>query len=1138
MHKKNLMILCSILFTCVFIAIAVPCSTSAIDLSKGIMLDVPQERIEPQFGKMPPSRLTRQDSIALASYRFTADTLKVLAILVEWFDRPHTYSRGTFDSLLFSRNSLPGGSVADYFYEVSYGQANVVGEVRDWYDAGTYDVNFDFESLFPILDPVIDYSQFDGDHNGDVDAVVFIRSGNGMEDSHDPNDIWSYAYVYPPGSGPGPYDGVHIPRWNTSPETQPLHDSLNPHNFSGVHTLNKIRVFCHELTHCFGLPDLYDYDDKLDTTTYYTPGDYNDHPVNDWCLMGYYGYGLFSIGSQVPSHLCGWSKKEMGWITPLVLPKGIPNNVVIYNIETTNDSSLYLVPINLADGEYFLLEYRNPNSTAKFDKINSDYSCYFWPALSFGGDPLDRGLLITHVHDSLGAYYWRINDGTPTYSHYTVKIEDAGYNPSRDAYTNPEGWVTDSAQWWYPYESQIAASFSNDVSGQEVFDPTTYPNSDGYYGPSGIFVRVDSIINDKLYAYIYIPTDSIPFAPAVNYATGSAPNWVFSADLNGDGDLDLAIADGIGSVSILNNNGNGQFPTKADYGAGDGPVSVFCADLDGDLDLDLAVANQSSDNVSILKNNGSGIFQSAVNYGTGDSPFSVFCADLDGDCDLDLAVANYYSYSVSILKNNGNGTFQTKVDYGTGWNPFSVFCADLDGDGDLDLAVANAGSNNVSILKNNGDGTFQSAVNYGAGDLPMSVFCADLDGDLDLDLAVANFSSDNVSIFVNTGNGTFQPADNYPTGDGPQSVFSTDLDGDGDFDLVTANCNSGNASILENNGNATFQSKVDYAVGNGPYSVFCADLDGDGDFDLALANHWDNNVSILKNLTQIPANQPPWAFSLISPADQDTIFGSATFQWQIPYDPNFGDQMRYDLYISMSPSFEPLYTTVDSNLAMSKFITAKDSGTYYWKVKAKDNWGAERWSTQTWSIVSRYLTDTLRVIAFSPVDLIVTDPAGDSIGLAFNTIPGANYDTTHDVTPPDGDKDDIVTIPNRLVGVYVIRVFPEPVADKATYSLGIRIDGSDLVMLATDQPCPDPGEVATLSYNAPWFMRGDVNGDWGINITDVVYLINYLFLIPPGPAPEPLETGDVNCDGVINVQDVVYLINYLFLVPPGPPPCS
>jgi hypothetical protein len=67
--------------------------------------------------------------------------------------------------------------------------------------------------------------------------------------------------------------------------------------------------------------------------------------------------------------------------------------------------------------------------------------------------------------------------------------------------------------------------------------------------------------------------------------------------------------------------------------------------------------------------------------------------------------------------------------------------------------------------------------------------------------------------------------------------------------------------------------------------------------------------------------------------------------------------------------------------------------------------------------------------------------------------------------------------------------------------------------------------------------RGDCNGDKLINVTDVVYLINYLFLVPPGPAPQPWAAGDVNCDGIINVTDVVYLINYLFLVPPGPPPC-
>lgn len=479
--------------------------TGAVDLSRGIILDIPPEKVEQQFGKIPVSQLSHQDSLSMASYRFTADTLKVLAIMVEWSNRYGTYSRATFDSLLFSRNVYPGGSVADYFYEVSYGKLNVTGDVINWYNAGSYDPYFDFEWLFPDLDPVIDYSKYDGDHDGNVDAVVFIRSGNGQEDSQDLNDIWSYAMVYALGSGPGPYDGVHIPRWNTSPETLPLHDPSYPPGFSGVNKLNRIRVFCHELSHNVGLPDLYDYDSKTDVSTFDTPNDANDHPVNDQCVMGYYGYGLLSIGSDIPSHLCGWSKKLAGWITPLVPSAGTHNSVVIYNIETNKDSSLYMLPVRHSAGEYFLLEYRNPRSSAKFDKIDSDFSCYLWPNLTYGGDTLDRGLIITHVDESSGAPFWRINNGTPLYSHYTVNIEDAGYNPSMDATDNPGGHVSDSAQWWYPFETKKAAAFSSDVPGQQLFSPTTYPNSNGYYGPSGIIVRVDSIINDKLYAYLYLP---------------------------------------------------------------------------------------------------------------------------------------------------------------------------------------------------------------------------------------------------------------------------------------------------------------------------------------------------------------------------------------------------------------------------------------------------------------------------------------------------------------------------------------------------------------------------------------------------------------------------------------------------------
>ena len=546
--------LLQVFFICGFIIMAVPCLTSAIDLSRGIILDVPPEKLESQFGKIPASQLTRQDSIKIASFRFTADTLKVLVVLVEWDNRQGTYSPATFDSLFFSRDVFPGGSVAEYYYEVSYGRINVVGQVVDWYNAGWYTTSFNYQSLFAALDPFVDYSQFDGNHDGDVDGVFLIRAGNGYEDSHNPNDIWSFAMIYAPHSGPGPYDGVHINGWNTSPETRPLHDPLNPRRFTGVNARNRVRVFCHFMAHCLALPDLFDHDGRIDTTTFYTPGDYNDHPVQDWCVTGYEGYGIFSLGSEVPSHFCGWNKKEAGWIDPVVLSPGADYHLVIPNIETTKDSSLYLLPIFPGEGEYFLLEYRNPNSTAKFDKLDSDYSAFFWPALTYGGDPLDRGLIITHVHDSLDTPYYSMNMGTPDYPHYRVKIEDAGYNPDRDAHTNPGGWVTDSAQWWYPYETQIAAPFSNDVPGQEIFSYYTDPNSHGYFGPSWITVRVDSIIGDRLYAYVRIPgpflagnangdglVDVGDVIYLINYlfVGGPAPNPLESGDANCDGLVDI-----------------------------------------------------------------------------------------------------------------------------------------------------------------------------------------------------------------------------------------------------------------------------------------------------------------------------------------------------------------------------------------------------------------------------------------------------------------------------------------------------------------------------------------------------------------------------------------------------------------------
>jgi hypothetical protein len=72
------------------------------------------------------------------------------------------------------------------------------------------------------------------------------------------------------------------------------------------------------------------------------------------------------------------------------------------------------------------------------------------------------------------------------------------------------------------------------------------------------------------------------------------------------------------------------------------------------------------------------------------------------------------------------------------------------------------------------------------------------------------------------------------------------------------------------------------------------------------------------------------------------------------------------------------------------------------------------------------------------------------------------------------------------------------------------------------------------SLSVAIFTRGDCSGDGIINTSDVISLINYLFI--DGPAPYPIQSADVNCNGGINTTDVVYLINYLYIS--GPPPCS
>lgn len=77
-------------------------------------------------------------------------------------------------------------------------------------------------------------------------------------------------------------------------------------------------------------------------------------------------------------------------------------------------------------------------------------------------------------------------------------------------------------------------------------------------------------------------------------------------------------------------------------------------------------------------------------------------------------------------------------------------------------------------------------------------------------------------------------------------------------------------------------------------------------------------------------------------------------------------------------------------------------------------------------------------------------------------------------------------------------------------------------------------DVVILSLSSPPVLCGDANNDSSINVSDAVYLINYVFV--GGSPPNPYEAGNPNCDESVNVSDAVWIINYVFVG--GNSPCD
>ncbi len=337
------------------------------------------------------------------------------------------------------------------------------------------------------------------------------------------------------------------------------------------------------------------------------------------------------------------------------------------------------------------------------------------------------------------------------------------------------------------------------------------------------------------------------------------PTFVYPADLDGDGDLDVVCAyegdkvlidkDGDGTPEEYSiRDGLGVFiqtscgifdpaqaflitdPTDADM---DAPDAIAVADLNQDGLVDLISTNHRSNNLAVFFQNPAEPFGESsfgipcsLKGGNMAFPISVAAADLDGDGLLDLVSANALSIDPDDFNNQKGDLTVFLFDnspqadpecpfvfYGTLEDkrnlrrPEGVIAADLDGDGDNDIACTSSDTDRLFLYlqseNENGDLMFdQKSLSDPSGVSPQPLVAADFDADGDNDLACGNVHGNNISVFYQTSPGSFAPAGQNPIKDQdqrePEGLAAGDLDGDGDLDLVSANEVSSSLTIFMN----------------------------------------------------------------------------------------------------------------------------------------------------------------------------------------------------------------------------------------------------------------------------------------------------------------------------------------------------
>ena len=387
-----------------------------------------------------------------------------------------------------------------------------------------------------------------------------------------------------------------------------------------------------------------------------------------------------------------------------------------------------------------------------------------------------------------------------------------------------------------------------------------------------------------LLAPLAIAQGPIPYSTQADwesYTNGVTTGGAF-ADINGDGHLDMVVANGNDihrqRVEVFLNDGSGGFPNNPSWQSSDidyhGHLAVGDINQDGWVDVAVSVFLGPSGfgdqgHVKIYLNTG-GALESNPSWQSSDTFYSFSCAlgDADSDGDLDLAVAVGEPYYGAPRKNriyyNTGGVLETlpswKADAQD--HAMDVSFGDVDGDGDLDLAFCTAGKNNTIYYQVGGN--MQSSIGWSSTDNsnPNGNSCtfADVDQDGDLDFCVSD--NDQLSggagvfkIYRNAGNGLattpyWSDHQGYVS-----AVAFADLHLDGYPELAGGSWWGGTEIYSNQNGN--FPNNPNWASNKQSVveAIFFGDLDGNGFIGETEKNFTTNGSNQLFYLGHSPVQE-------------------------------------------------------------------------------------------------------------------------------------------------------------------------------------------------------------------------------------------------------------------------------------------